>query len=212
LEQKNKIVWGLETGLNGGSLSVVQNGREIESRSGLTTLSKSEDILFLLEEILRKHAIRRENINLIAISSEHGSLTGNRIGMAISKGLADAFSAEIVSVSLLKILARQNGSEKRIVSAILTNKNSVIFEEFRSLTDGNIVSESPPVNIDPAGFIKKLRGFEGYRIGFVVSGDLFKIIKEETLLDGFHKASNVSVAEGNWAKLIAFYGEENRVR
>ena len=121
---------GLETGIDGGSVSILENDVQIDFESGSGGLSKSEDMLFLLEKMLERNSINKREIGLISVSDEPGSLTGLRIGISIARGLSDALSVPIRKVSILHALATLAETDGLLVSAILTEKRGVYFREY----------------------------------------------------------------------------------
>ena len=119
---------GLETGIGGGSLSVADGRRVIATVGGAGNVSRSEDLLSLLEKVLQKNALERSEIGQIVVSVEPGSLTGLRIGLATAKGMGAALSIPIMKLPVLRAMA--NGKSGRILSAISAKENLVYWQEF----------------------------------------------------------------------------------
>lgn len=98
---KKNILLGIETGINGGSISIFENNTEVIKFSGNKSVSKSEDLLLAIDDLLKESRLDVKQINKIAFSNGPGSFTGLRIGEATVLGIHNAINCEIVSVSIL---------------------------------------------------------------------------------------------------------------
>lgn len=138
-----KYVLGLETGIDGGSIAILENGELVDSENGSGQISKSEDLLSLLEDLLQKNFIDRKEIHKIVVSGEPGSLTGIRIGIATAKGIADALRIRVEKVSILEAMVGAARDPGNFLAAIITHKKMVYFRQYsingeneiRSLSD-----------------------------------------------------------------------------
>jgi tRNA threonylcarbamoyladenosine biosynthesis protein TsaB len=204
-----KLILALETALDGGSAAILLNGRRIDHAAGADSLSKSEDILPIIENLLKKNGIEKREIGLIAVSDGPGSLTGLRIGLAIAKGLGDALAAKVCKISLLEALTYQTNFEGRVISALYSKRSGIFFREFlikdgRRSVSGDIVHI--PKSSDFKDTLDKLRG---ENISFVFEGNLTL-----HLADFFDKDINLDKArfcsvEGNLAELIGLAAAAN---
>src|SRR5215213_1433064 len=140
-ESAGKLILGLESGIDGGSLSILENGKQIAFASGSGNVSKSEDLLFLLETLMVKNSVKKTDIGLIAGSDAPGSLTGLRIGLAIAKGLGDALGAKVKKISILDAMAVLAETEGAVITALLTNRNVIYCREYE-LSEGKLQSKS----------------------------------------------------------------------
>jgi tRNA threonylcarbamoyladenosine biosynthesis protein TsaB len=143
-KSSKNIIIGLETGLDGGGISILDNENTVDSVCGSGNISKSEDLLSLLEGLLEKNAIKKREIGLIAVSDGPGSLTGIRIGLALAKGLGDALSVPVRYISILDAMAALTPlakSEGTVLSVLSTMKNGNYLKEY-SFRDGKLRIES----------------------------------------------------------------------
>ena len=116
------IILAIETGIAAGSISLWINERETDFWIGEGGVSKSEDVLEAIREILRKNNLEIESIDLLAVSSGPGSFTGLRIGAALAKGLSKAFDCDIKTAPLLEAMivnADKNTVENTVENHIL---------------------------------------------------------------------------------------------
>lgn len=144
--EKNLIL-ALETGLDGGTVSILEKGKQIDYLVGSGGISKSEDVLLLIDKLLKKNNLRKVDIGFIAVSDSPGSLTGLRIGLAIAKGLADSLSAKVYQSSIMRAMALAVKKDGKIISAISNNNLEVYYipykiEQNQILNSGNIVKKA----------------------------------------------------------------------
>lgn len=66
-----------------------------------------------IEELLSRHGVRLEQIDVFAGASGPGSFTGVRVGLAAVKGLAEVLGKRVAAVSNLAALAEYGSSAKR---------------------------------------------------------------------------------------------------
>lgn len=129
MKEKEKIILAIETGIGGGSISITDNGRELDFWVGNNSVSKSEDVLPAISEILLKNKIKKNQIDRLIISEKPGSLTGLRIGMAITLGLKNSLQASFSIVSALgsmKILS----NVKKVTTAVPGGRDKVAWMDF----------------------------------------------------------------------------------
>lgn len=100
----SEVILSIETTTLGGSLSILSNSFEIDGWSGRREVSKADDILEQISKILTVNKIEKKNVKLICVSGGTLSSTGEKIGLAIGKGLAKAFGCSLQGVSLLESL------------------------------------------------------------------------------------------------------------
>jgi tRNA A37 threonylcarbamoyladenosine modification protein TsaB len=136
MQASKKLTLAIETAIDGGSLSIFDGQTEIDFWIGKDGISKAEDILENISRLFKANEITGENIEQIIISSDVGSATGLKIGMATAKGLAKSFSCRLVVTSLIDSLAHDISTDKvdRYVIALPVGKNNVFHQ---NMTDGN---------------------------------------------------------------------------
>ena len=88
-----------------GSLALAR-GVEIMEELPLHSPSGFAHVLFgSLSELLARHGLKAADISCFASASGPGSFTGVRVGLAFTKGLADALGKPAVAVSNLRAVA-----------------------------------------------------------------------------------------------------------
>lgn len=99
------LTLALDTTTPAGSLALRRDGCLIEGRAADATLSPSTRLPGELASLLAAHRLRFSDVDLFAVASGPGSLTGLRVGMATMQGLAFASGRPLVGVSALDALA-----------------------------------------------------------------------------------------------------------
>lgn len=125
-----KIILALETGLDGGSVAILRDGEVLDSVTGESGVSKSEDSLLLIEHILTRNGLAKREVGLLKFCVEPGSLTGRRIGAATAKGLSAALGVRVVEVSLFEAMIRQCCAEGHLLAGWMTAKREVFRVEY----------------------------------------------------------------------------------
>ena len=88
----------------------------------------SENLMPLLDKILKKNNIALKNIKLIACSVGPGSFTGIRIGIASIKPIAEVLCVPVASVTSLETLAKNiEISEKETIVSLIDARNNQVY-------------------------------------------------------------------------------------
>lgn len=114
------------------SVALLENDKLIDKNELNDGKTHSENLMFLLDELLKKNKINIKEIELIAVCVGPGSFTGIRIGVASIKPIAEVLNIKVASVTSLETLARNVEKADTIVSLIDARNNQVycgIFDE-----------------------------------------------------------------------------------
>lgn len=128
MKSEDKIILSIETGVRGGSISLLKNRAEIDCWIGETGVSKAEDILRQTVKILQRNQIEKKKINLIAISNGPGSATGLRIGRALALGLGKSLGCPLIAVSVLEAMADEIKQGQILIAAVPFGKNQIYWQ------------------------------------------------------------------------------------
>jgi tRNA threonylcarbamoyl adenosine modification protein YeaZ len=104
MKDYKNIILAIETAIEGGSLSILEDGIEIGSWSGTKAVSKAEDVLEQIAELLKNNRIEKSALKSIAVSDGPGSSTGIKIGLSIAKGLGNALKIPVGEISASEAL------------------------------------------------------------------------------------------------------------
>ena len=141
----------------------------------------SENLLPMVEDLLKKFKLTAKDIDLFACTAGPGSFTGVRIGAATVKGLAFGTDKPCIGVSTLASLARnlvgidagyENGI---IVSPVMNARRSQVYNALFRLKDGVVERLTP----DRALAISELEtDLARYDAPIYLCGDGYAITKE----------------------------------
>ena len=101
----NKFVLAIESGIAGGSIAILNGTDMISGVSGSATVSRAEDLIPRLEQLLHEAGLKIDEIGRIAISLGPGSYTGLRIGIATVMGLCRGLQIEYVGVPIFHAIS-----------------------------------------------------------------------------------------------------------
>ncbi len=149
-----RIVLAIESAINGGSLSLLQNGVEISHWIGSANVSKAEELLVNIDAMLNSTGVAKNEINMIAVSAGPGSFTGIRIGLATALGLKNGLNIEMSSVSALTAIAAASGVQGTLFVAVPTGRNAVCIQRFEN--SGTPAPVLEPQTIAEAAFSEML--------------------------------------------------------
>lgn len=155
------IVLAIESAIAGGSISLLDDGREIAHWIGTSNVSKAEDLLLNIDKLLASNNIHRKEIGLIAVSAGPGSFTGIRIGIATALGLKAGLGIKMSSESALKAMVFSQPDEKKIIAAIPMGRNAVCSQSFEKKS-GNIAPIDPPQTMPEEAFLSLIRNDGNY--------------------------------------------------
>lgn len=170
-----QIVLSIETGVRGGSLSLLKNNSEIDFWIGEGQTSKAEEILEQIARLLEKNNISKSRINSIAVSEGPGSQTGLRIGEALAHGLRKSIDCSLAKVPLLRAMAMNLGIPQRIVAAVSFGKNQIHWQSFYT-NDNKLLFENKIISSSPEDLIDEIRCCG--EIFFIMHQSLYDILIE----------------------------------
>ena len=144
---KKKNILTIETSLGRIFLAIIKN-EEVLVKTIVSSRSIEEDINSLLSLVMKKAAIKFNEIDIILVSLGPGSFTGIRIGISVAKAIAISTGAKIFGYSnfesvlsqffssnkiektkKIQVLIQGPGDEffrKRFINNNLEKKNSII--------------------------------------------------------------------------------------
>ena len=107
-------------------------------------LTHSENLLPLIDGVMRAMGVTAAELGLIAVTAGPGSFTGVRIGVATAKGLAFAHGIPCAGVSAPEIIARNCAGYGGIVCPVMDARRNqfynALFENGKRLCEDRCVS------------------------------------------------------------------------
>lgn len=98
------LVLGVDCSSKQGSVALVRDKKPLYQCVYDSNMTHSQNLLGLVDSAVTVCGIKKEDIDLLAVTLGPGSFTGLRIGIAIIKGMAMALNKPCVGVSSLKAL------------------------------------------------------------------------------------------------------------
>ena len=141
--------------------------------STTTSLTHSQTIMPMIDELLKKVSLSIRDIDLFACSEGPGSFTGLRIGIGTVKGLAYGLGKPVCGVSTLEALAHNIAFTDCIISPIMDARRGQVYNALYRWSDGVLQCIEEPRAIEVAELCHSLDG----KTIFV--GDGVKVHKEK---------------------------------
>ncbi len=168
------ILLVIETSVQGGSLALLEGGKQIDSWQGSGGVSKSENVLAEISKLLKKNEIKNREIRHILVSRGPGSFTGTRIGLAIGLGLKKSLDCSIRGVSVLAAMAAQSEKKNNILAAIKIGVGQVCCQRFETGQRQELGEVTKPCLVESETFMDILEN--ELETSFVVNENLYKFV------------------------------------
>ncbi|MCI8309408.1 MAG: tRNA (adenosine(37)-N6)-threonylcarbamoyltransferase complex dimerization subunit type 1 TsaB [Clostridia bacterium] len=125
-------------------VALLEDEKLIDDNSLNNGKTHSENLMPLVEEILKRNNINLKDIDLIACNVGPGSFTGIRIGVALVKALAEVTKIKVAEVTSLEALSKNIDVSETKVSLIDCRNNQVycgIFDNDNNLKEEYLTDE-----------------------------------------------------------------------
>lgn len=107
------------------SVALLEDDKLIDEVNLNDGRTHSENLMPLIDDILKRNSLDIKDIEMISCSVGPGSFTGIRIGVATIKPMAEVLNIKVASVTSLEILARSVEDKETVVSLIDARNNQV---------------------------------------------------------------------------------------
>ena len=195
------ITLAIESAISGGSISLLDDGRELAHWIGTSDVSRAEDLLVNIDKILTSNNIDRKGLGMIAVSAGPGSFTGIRIGIATALGLKAGLGIPMSSYSALKAMAFVQPDRDKLAIAIPMGRNAVCFQSFDKKGSSLVAIDEPETLHEDA--FAALAGSETTASFVLHSSVCEKIGTGKSVIDfGANIANAIGTICGNNAAII----------
>ena len=109
------------------SVAILEDERVIDEINLDNGRTHSENLMPLIDEILKRNNFLVSDINLLACSVGPGSFTGIRIGVSSIKPIAEVLNLKIASVTSLETLARNVEGKEKIIVSLIDARNDQVY-------------------------------------------------------------------------------------
>jgi tRNA threonylcarbamoyladenosine biosynthesis protein TsaB len=121
------LILGIESATPAASVALADEKGLLGEALLNVGLTHSEQLLPLLDDLLRQCRKRFRDITAIGVSAGPGSFTGLRIGMATAKGLAQGGGAGLLAIPTLEAMAYQMMGQPVLVSPMQNARREQIY-------------------------------------------------------------------------------------
>ena len=161
----------------------------------------SENLMPLIDELLKRNNITVKDINLLACSVGPGSFTGIRIGVASIKAIAEVLKIKVAGVTSLETLAKNVKYADTIVSLIDARNNQV----YCGIFDRKCNKKEEYIADDINEVIKNLKKYDKITFvgrGAVLHKDLLKEELENVKFSDLNEQSAENVGKIGYKKYL----------
>ena len=106
-------------------------------------MTHSEGLLPQLDQLLARTGVKKEEIELLAVSMGPGSFTGLRIGLATAEAMAYSWQCYLHGVDTLKALAYNIQLEGRVLAPVLDAQKGNFYQALYEWRAGELVELAP---------------------------------------------------------------------
>lgn len=200
------IVLGIESSTPAASAALVSGEGLLGEITLNTGLTHSEQLLPIIDDLLRETKYTTAQLQGIAVSGGPGSFTGLRIGMATAKGLAQGRDLPLVSVPTLKALAFRHAASECLVSPVMNARRSEVYAALYRMNRESFEELVPALAVEPRVWAEKLAAY-GERVVFIGDGVMPYLEVWQQILGAMFSAPPLFVL-GAHASGIAWLGRE----
>lgn len=129
------LVLGVDCSSKQGSVALVKDGKPLYQCVYDSNMTHSQNLLSLVDSAVTVCGVKKDDIDLFAVTLGPGSFTGLRIGIALVKGMAMAINKPCVGVSSLKALVACTDLDGVVVPCFDARRGQV----YCNVTDGETV-------------------------------------------------------------------------
>ncbi len=140
------LILGIESATPVASVALVDEKGLLGEALLNVGLTHSEQLLPMIDDLLRQCRKSFKDITAIGVSAGPGSFTGLRIGMATAKGLAQGGGLELLAIPTLEAMAYQMIGQPILVSPMQNARREQIYTGLyrwreETVTEGGGISE-----------------------------------------------------------------------
>ena len=132
------IILAISTSSNVCSVALLSDDSCIKELNTINEKTHSENLLPLIDELLKSTNTDVSAINLIACDNGPGSFTGIRIGVSLVKGMAEALNIPIITCTSLEALSFN--TENETICSLIDARNNQVYTGFFN-KDHNLIEE-----------------------------------------------------------------------
>ena len=126
------------------TVAVMADGQIKSEMSFTTSLTHSETIMPMIDEVLGKADLTINDIDLFACSEGPGSFTGLRIGIGTVKGLGYGLGKKVCGISTLEALAYNISYTDFMIAPIMDARRGQVYNALYKYANGVLATVAEP--------------------------------------------------------------------
>ena len=130
------LILAFESSARAASVALAEDGVILDESYRCDTLTHSETLLPMAEQLLDRHGLRPADIDLFAVAQGPGSFTGIRIGIATVKGLSWACEKPCLGVSTLEAMAMSHAPTGGLICPCMDARRSQVYNALFDASSG----------------------------------------------------------------------------
>lgn len=137
-------ILAIDTSALTATAAVLSDETLVGEMSFTTSLTHSQTIMPMIDELLSRASLTIADIDLFACSVGPGSFTGLRIGIGTVKGLSYGIGKKVCAVSTLEALAHNVAFANCIISPIMDARRGQVYNALYRWENGRLVCLKEP--------------------------------------------------------------------
>ena len=129
-----KYILAIESAISGGSIALLAGDDFVSGFSSGNSISRAEDLLPRIVDLLGEAGVKRDEIGRVAISLGPGSYTGLRIGIATVLGLCRGLGIDYVGVPIFEGIANYYDDVPSVIALPMGRSDICVAETASGVT------------------------------------------------------------------------------
>lgn len=154
------IILAIDSSAVAASAALVQDGKILGEFYINTRLTHSQTLMPMIDDIFQRTQVKRESVDLYAVSFGPGSFTGIRIGIATVKGLAMPENKPCVGISTLEGMAGNLRHMNGVICAVMDARCEQVYNALFDSDGKNLQRLTPDRAISVEKLAEELKNYE----------------------------------------------------
>lgn len=170
------LTLAIDTATKVCTIALCDNQRILAEYTVNVGMTHSEGLLPQIEQLLKRTGVKKEAIELLAVSMGPGSFTGLRIGLATAEAMAYSWQCYLHGVDTLKALAYNIRLEGFILSPVLDAQKGNFYQALYKWEDGKLIELDSVAVVNRQELLERIAK---YGIPALLLGENEKLLKQD---------------------------------
>jgi tRNA threonylcarbamoyladenosine biosynthesis protein TsaB len=150
-------ILGIDTSTHSLGIALVEDGKLLVSIDKILGLRHSQDLIPMVQSLLREHSLEIADIDCFAVSRGPGSFTGLRVGVAVVKALALVEKKPVVGVPTLDVIAQNVCYFEGLICPLMDAKKQKVYAALYRQGRKTLRRMSPYLLVSIDELLKRIR-------------------------------------------------------